>query len=189
MCTVLKAITTEPLMHITPEPPTQPISSSSNQPTSLDEGEIWVEYHPASGKAPEILRADSSQSSVVPVPFEFNSDVPPWHPFRSRTDFEQAELFLSYDCTDSFIDSQLKINNSRSPSSHGITMKSAKDMHRTLAKVLQIEDLATVCILLLTLLATLTTRVSSSKQWNLMYRILPRIIAHTRCASKKCFLR
>ena len=122
--------------------------NSPNRPESLGDGEVWVEYHPASGKKPEILRPDhSSKPSIAPVLTRHDTDLHPWHPFRSRADFEQAELFLRYNCTDSFIDSQLKMIHSGSSQSHSITLTSAKQMHNILAQVPQIEELPGVRML------------------------------------------
>jgi hypothetical protein len=78
---------------------------------------------------------------------EYDPALPPWHPFCTRADFEQAELFLRYDCTDSYINGQLTLIHSGSPLIHSITLTSAKEMHAILAQVLHIEDLPGVCIL------------------------------------------
>ena len=172
-------------MSIPPELPTQPTPGSPNQPTSLEEGEVWIEYHPASGKQAEILRADHFLGpSVIPTDFLHNPDIPPWHPFRSRADFEQTELFLNNDCSDPFIDSQLKIIHSGSPSKNHVTLQSAKDMHRTLARIPQIEGLPGVCTLSLASPVLNLDTTSSLRQWDLMYHILTRLIARTQYASE-----
>jgi hypothetical protein len=149
----------------TPEPHCF-IPSSPNQPASLEYGEVWVEYHPSSGKKPEILHPDhSSQPPTAPVLDLHNTDLHPWHPFHSWADFEQAELFLRYNCTDSFIDSQLKIIHSGSPHSHSVTLKSAKQMHNILAEVPRIKELPGVCVLHQPFQTiALTTQTYSSEQ-------------------------
>jgi hypothetical protein len=70
-----------------------------------------------------------------------DADTPPWYPFRSRANFEQAELFLCHDCADTFIDSQLRLIHAGSPLGHSITLKSSKEMHKILACVPTREDL------------------------------------------------
>ena len=119
----------------------------ANLPSQLDEGEIWIEYHPASGKHPEILRPQGLVQCVVPPVMPYDATTPPWHPFRTRADFEQAELFLRYDCTDSYINGQLKLIHSSSPLGHNITLESSKEMHATLAQIPRIEHLPGVRIL------------------------------------------
>jgi hypothetical protein len=117
----------------------------TDKPSALDKGEVWVEYHPASGKCPEILRAEQMSRPSVTLPtVPFDEQVSPWHPFRSRADFEQAELFLRGDCTDSFIDAQLKLIHAGSPLGHSITLQSAKEMHQILTQIPTIEDLPDV---------------------------------------------
>ena len=111
-----------------------------DRPTQLDEGEVWVEYHPASVRHPEILRPEQA-APIASISPPHDMGVPPWHPFRTRADFEQAELFLRYDCTDSYINGQLKLIHSGSPLGHSITLKSAKEMHTTLAQIPRIENL------------------------------------------------
>lgn len=117
------------------------LSGPTIWPSQLDEGEVWVEYHPASGKRPEILRPQGLAHRVDTPVMSFDATMPAWHPFRTRADFEQAELFLRYDCTDSYINGQLKLIHSSSPLGHSITLESAKEMHDTLAQIPRIEDL------------------------------------------------
>jgi len=118
------------------DPPKEPEAMSgveyTGKPSDHDEGEVWIEYHPASAVTlPTVL---------------FDEHIPPWHPFCSRADFEQAELFLRADCTDSFIDAQLKLIHAGSPLGHSITLKSAKEMHKILAQIPTIEDLPDVSV-------------------------------------------
>ena len=130
-----------------PTNPHQELSGPTNRPTHLDEGEIWVEYHPASGKHPEILRPQCAVQHIVPPAMPYDLAIPPWHPFRTRADFEQAELFLRHDCTDPYINDQLKLIRSSSPLDHSITLESAKDIHTILAQIPGIEDVPGVRVL------------------------------------------
>jgi len=114
--------------------------SPTDRPTQLDEGEVWVEYHPASGKRSEILRPQVADIPIASISPPNDTALAPWHPFITRADFEQAELFLRYDCTDSYINAQLRLIHSGSPLSHSITMQSAKEMHAILAQIPRIED-------------------------------------------------
>lgn len=119
--------------------------SSSGLPSSLQEGEIWVEYHPFSGKKSEVLRPGDLEKSPVALPSAPQDPrMPAWYPFHSRADFEQAELFIRFGCTDSYMDNQLKLIKSGSISGHEITLRSAKEVHETLARVPAIEQLPRV---------------------------------------------
>ena len=117
------------------------------QPTELNEGEVWVEYHPASGKRPEILYPMDTLPHG-PLPAEpFDDRLPPWYPFKSRADFEQAELFLRFDVSDSHIDAQLKLMVTDCPLGHSVTLQSANEFHATLAQIPALESLPDVSLL------------------------------------------
>lgn len=110
------------------------------QPTQLNEGEVWVKYHPASGKSPKIL--NSEHNPILPPtplpPVVFDQRSPPWHPFKCRADFEQAEIFLRFNVSDTQINAQLKLNDTFGHAD-GVTMKSAKEFHRILEQVPALE--------------------------------------------------
>ena len=78
--------------------------------------------------------------------------MPPWHPFCTRLDFEQAELFLRTNASNPYIDSQLKLIHAGAPSGHGITLKSAREFHTILRLIPDIELLPGVHIILATIL-------------------------------------
>lgn len=104
-----------------------------------------MEYHPASGKAPEILRPGDHQPPPVTLPLHpSDKNIPPWHPFRTRLDFEQAELFLRTNTSNTYIDSQLKLIHAGSSLDRGITLKSAKELHTILRLIPDIELLPEV---------------------------------------------
>jgi hypothetical protein len=126
------------------------------QPTELNEGEVWVEYHPASGKRPEILRPMDTLPHGPPtsLPAELSDDrLPPWYPFKSRADFEQAELFLRFDVSDPQIDAQLKLMVTDCPLGHSVTLQSAKEFHATLAQIPTLESMPDVSLLYIYILA------------------------------------
>lgn len=123
----------------------QSLSDGSNTPPQLEEGEIWVEYHPLSGKKPKVIRPAEIHDHPVTLPTEpHDPRTPAWYPFRTRLDFEQAELFIRFGCTDSYMDDQLKLIKSGSSSGHQITLKSSKEVHETLGRVPVIENLPRV---------------------------------------------
>jgi hypothetical protein len=117
------------------------------QPTKLNEGEVWVEYHPASGKHPEILCPMDTTPLGPSLPVEpFDHRTPPWYPFKSRSDFEQAELFLRFDVSDPHIDAQLKLMVTDCPLGHNVTLRSAKEFHAMLAQVPALEGMPDVSL-------------------------------------------
>ena len=69
----------------------------------------------------------------------------PWAPFKTRFDFEQAELFLHHNCPDTMINSQLQLN--QRVSQDAWTMKTARGMHKILAEAAQHQDTSSVSIL------------------------------------------
>jgi hypothetical protein len=159
-----------------------------DRPSQLDEGEIWVEYHPASGRHPEILRPQGAAPFSATTSTPYDMAMPPWHPFRTRADFEQAELFLRHDCTDSYINAQLKLIHSGSPLGHSITLESAKEMHTTLAQIPHIEDLPGVYLLNDVLSVKCANCLKFSlKQLILRFRILAKKIAVTLFAVEAPF--
>jgi hypothetical protein len=77
-----------------------PVSAFSRSPTPSDMPEtdpqlddFRTEFHPASGKAPIIAHFDDYGCSQQ---FKYNKppDRTPWSPFKTRLDFEIAELIL-----------------------------------------------------------------------------------------------
>lgn len=114
--------------------------STNSAPGELQEGEVWVEYHPFLCKSPEIISlSDHIPPRIVLPAVPFNPKVPPWHPFKTRSDFEQAELFLRSDAADPLINAQLRIIHEGSQSNHNITIKSAKELHSILEKITDTE--------------------------------------------------
>lgn len=164
-------------------------SGESTLPQSLEEGEIWVEYHPASDKKSGIKIFNDSNTHLrqVTLPSEpFDRCTPPWHPFRSRADFEQAELFIRYDCTNSYIDDELHIIHSGSISGHQITLTSAKEMHATLSQIPQIEELPGVRIFsLMAIYVRKPSFFSSFRLCNLKSRSRKNKLVNIMCGLKR----
>ena len=119
------------------------------QPTELNKGEVWVEYHPALGKHPEILcpMDTTPLGPLASLPADpFDNGLPPWYPFKSRADFEQAELFLRFDVSDPQIDAQLKLMVTDCPLGHNVTLRSAKEFHAMLAQIPALESMPNVSL-------------------------------------------
>lgn len=74
-----------------PLPSTSPQASASAQPPALDD--IKVEYHRASKRPPVIYSfADFTRDEPIAQPAVPDDRSEPWKPFRSRLDFDFAEL-------------------------------------------------------------------------------------------------
>jgi hypothetical protein len=153
-----------------------------NRPIDLGDGEVWVEYHPASGKPPELLSSmDIRTPATTALPSKpFDEEVPPWYPFKSRADFEQAELFLRFDVSDPHIDAQLKLMVTDCPLGHSVTMTSAKEFHAILAQIPVLESMPEVrfsCFVC----SIFRSDVPSFKLRHLMYSSIAKLLAGTMC--------
>jgi hypothetical protein len=106
----------------------------------LQPGQTLVIYHPFSEQPPEVVDTASlgwTQEPDPPPPSE-----EPWAPFRTRADFEQAELFLHHNCTNSMINDQLQLNQQVSPGVQ--TLKNAYEMHKILSEAGESQDTSLV---------------------------------------------
>jgi hypothetical protein len=56
--------------------------------------DIKIVYHPYCGKPEEIFHLEDYNSSL-PQPTDIPTEEKPWRPFRTRTDFEIAELIFA----------------------------------------------------------------------------------------------
>jgi hypothetical protein len=86
-------------------------NNDTNHPDSEAElklDDIKIEYHPSSSRPPEIFPFDEfkryTESMYEPPP-----DQKPWKPFRSREDFEFAEIALDAAMNRAQIDAMIKL--------------------------------------------------------------------------------
>ena len=115
--------------------------------TPLRPGKTLIIYHPHAQHPPEIIDTDTLSLTREPQP-----SLPPpepWAPFASRDDFEQAELFIKYNCTNKMINDQLRLNQKRDLHNHGPgdlpSMKNACEMHKTFEEAVSDLDISSVC--------------------------------------------
>jgi len=78
-------------------------------------------------------------------PLPLDDSRPPYFPFKTLADFEQTELFIKRDHTDSQIDEQLDLWRRHAPGA-GVTLKNAREMHRSLQVAGIEEDLSQVVL-------------------------------------------
>lgn len=112
----------------------------------LQLGETLVVPHEHSQRPPYIIKT----SELLNTSLEHdncrqdpNPTFAPWAPFSSLSDFEQAEVFVNYNCTNSHINAQLRVVHSASSDSE-ISLQSAKDVHKILAQGAVAENLSEV---------------------------------------------
>jgi hypothetical protein len=67
---------------------------STPSPPNYQNDDIKIAYHPHSGKPDEIFHLEDYNSKFS-QPTNIPTDKNPWRPFRTRTDFEIAELVLA----------------------------------------------------------------------------------------------
>ena len=114
---------------------------------ALQLGQTLVVYHPFAGRHPEIFNtAELTQPQESNIPLLLEPSVEPYFPFKTRSDFEQAEIFVRHNCTDTMINNQLRLNQKVSGAGEqGVyTMKNAREMHKTLAQAGQYQDTSSV---------------------------------------------
>lgn len=112
--------------------------------TPLPLGKTLIIYHPHAQHPPEII--DTTTLSLTREPQPSSTPTTPWAPFKSRDDFEQAELFIKHNCTNSLIDDQLHLNQKRDLHPDGPpSMKNAREMHKILEEARSDLDIPLVC--------------------------------------------
>jgi len=114
---------------------------------SLKPGQTLIIYHPFAEHPPEVI-----DTAHLAWTRESNTYLPsgePYAPFETRTDFEQAELFVHHNFSNTVINDQLQLNQRVSQASEqGVqTMKNAREMHKILAQAGQYQDTSSVSLL------------------------------------------
>ena len=113
---------------------------------TLHLGQTLIVYHPFAQHSPEIV--DTQKLLLTREPDILSPSEKPYTPFKTRTDFEQAELFVRHNCTNTMINDQLRLNQKVSqagePGAH--TMKNAHEMHKILAEAGEYQDTSSVSL-------------------------------------------
>lgn len=113
----------------------------------LNHGETLVVPHPHSGREPYVIqpsRSGLSGSAPALSSASADSDISTaWFPFCTREDFEQAELFLTNNCSDKFINRQLALSARAAPQSR-ITLRNAQEIHQLLQAGIDNDNLGRV---------------------------------------------
>lgn len=143
----------DPLLKTTP-PPSDPHDEFgiSTVPkceglSTLQPGQTLIVYHPFAQHPPEVI--DTAKLTLAREPNPLPPSAQPYAPFTTRTDFEQAEIFIHHNCTNTMINDQLHLNQKTSwaGEEHAQTMKNAQDLHKTLAEAGEYQDTSSVSLL------------------------------------------
>ena len=111
--------------------PYEPPLIGVNPAIALQPGETLIVYHPHSQYPMRVVpTAELNTLSEHITCHNIKTAEASYAPFPTRADFEQAELFVNNNCTDKFINSQLKLacrNGMR------LEVKTSRKMHELLA--------------------------------------------------------
>lgn len=107
-----------------------PTGNSHHPAQNYQEGDIRVEYHPHSGRKTDIFKPDEYRQLV---PDMDTTVVPePWAPFRTREDFEFAEIALETGMTKGQTNAMIKLFHRCLKKGEGsFTILNRKDMEDT----------------------------------------------------------
>lgn len=114
---------------------------------TLQPGQTLVVYHPFAEHPPEII--DTAKLMRTREPILLPPPEEPYAPFATRADFEQAEVFIRHNCTNTMINDQLHLNQETSHGSkpHAQSMGNAREMHKIIAEAGEQQDTSSVCLL------------------------------------------
>jgi hypothetical protein len=106
------------------------IRSATPPPIPFQHDDIKIVYHPHSGKPDEIFHLEDYSSSL-PQPTNIPTEENPWRPFRTRTDFEIAELILDTHMNKDQTTNFLKLLHKIAADPKCFTIASKKDLDNT----------------------------------------------------------
>src|ERR1700753_3724302 len=86
---------------------TEPAGNDPHSAWNNQDGDIQVEYHPSSGQDTKVLKLDEYRQSALGTGAPVDSE--PWLPFRTREDFEFAEIALETGMTRKQTDAIIKL--------------------------------------------------------------------------------
>ncbi|KAF8971925.1 hypothetical protein BDZ97DRAFT_1901552 [Flammula alnicola] len=116
--------------------PSSPMrQESDNDRPPPEKNEIKIEYHPSSHKEPLYFSfydynpaADLGTSSTEADESETHAKNKPWHPFRSRLDFEVAELILDTHMNKKQTDALISLIKQCANDPDSFTLSDSKDL-------------------------------------------------------------
>ena len=116
---------------------------SNTDDTSIEGSAIKIEYHPSSGKQSEVVTLEDFVRAT-PLDSTHPIDPEPWAPFRTRQDFEFAELALETGMSKAKVNALIKLfHKCIKMGEESFTLSNYKEMRDTLA--VASEQLPKVC--------------------------------------------
>ena len=112
------------------EDPLPDVEMHRTPPNPFQNDDIKIVYHPHSGKPDEIFHLDDYNSSL-PRPTNIPMEEKPWRPFRTRTDFEIAELILATHMNKDQTTNFLKLLHEIADDPKCFTIANKKDLDNT----------------------------------------------------------
>ena len=104
--------------------------------------DIRIEYHPSSGREPETFAFGDFVRGAPKKTFSMGPD--PWIPFKTREDFEFAEVALEAGMTKAHVNRMINLFHKCQDEKDHITLSSYDEMHKILA--VASERLPKVCL-------------------------------------------
>lgn len=108
-------------------------------------GDIKIEYHPKSGMAPRVVSSEEYKASLVDESDPTSPpDDEPWLPFKSREDFEFAELAHDAALNRPQIERMIKLFQRCQKMPGPLTFKKYNDLKESLEKASSILTPVTI---------------------------------------------
>lgn len=129
-----------------PEPQHEDITPNEPEEArniTLKFGETLRVFHPHSKRLQSIISTSSINAHTQKTPVRTQEHNKPYLPFRTRSEFEQAEIFGSFNVTNSHIDRQLQLLH-RMGCGDEIPMANSREYHRLLEDGVFFEELGEV---------------------------------------------
>ncbi|KAF9559091.1 hypothetical protein CPC08DRAFT_638156 [Agrocybe pediades] len=110
--------------------PQGPPHAANQSPGNLKKGDIRVEYHPNSKRQTEYWESKDfrNASTVAPKNDSASPSYPPWHPFRTRLDFELCEFIQEAHLNAGQIDSLISLMDEVLKDPQSFTLSGSQDV-------------------------------------------------------------
>ena len=117
----------------------EPSSTDVDPGVTIQHGETLIVYHPHSRCPMRIVpTAELHSPHKHTVRHDIKTQQASYAPFPTRADFEQAEIFINNNCSDKYINTQLKFE---CRNGMDLKVKSSCEMHKLLTHSVE-EDVA-----------------------------------------------
>jgi len=115
--------------HSDDSPDPGPTDNSNHPAQTHQDSDIRVEYHPSSGRQTGTFKPNEYHQSVPDC--NTTSEPEPWAPFRTREDFEFAEMVLEAGMTRGQVKALIKLFHKCIKNEGSFTISKYKDLEKT----------------------------------------------------------